>query len=93
MTDEEAMLLLRRPVDGNDDVGTVTTLEIKLLESLERLPLAIVQATAFMKQTSTSIQEYLTMFDSDKTKKKLLDWNMRDRYRYGNVSRQQAIAI
>lgn len=59
MTDEEALLLLRRPPQGKGDIGPGSEPEIELLECLKRLPLAIAHAAAFMRQTSKSATEYL----------------------------------
>ena len=44
--------------DSHDDVLS------KLVQQLERLPLALAQAAAFIQEESISVQEYVAMFDS-----------------------------
>jgi hypothetical protein len=86
MTHEEALLLLRRPVQGYSQIEAASDAEVELLECLERLPLAVAHAAAFMKQTSVSVNEYLRMFNSEKMQAKLLAWEFRDPNKYRNVS-------
>ncbi|KAG9253047.1 nucleoside phosphorylase domain-containing protein [Emericellopsis atlantica] len=60
ITDAEAMRLIRSTME--DDDITVGTTE-RLASRLEHLPLALVQATAFMQENGTSIEDYLQLLD------------------------------
>jgi hypothetical protein len=86
MTNEEALLLLRRPSQELDGVKPPSAAELQLLDCLERLPLAVSHAAAYMKQTGTTVNSYLRMFNSKRTQAKLLSWEFRDPNKYCNVS-------
>ena len=91
MTNEEAILLLRRPSQDLDVFKPPSDAELQLLDCLEQLPLAISHAAAYMKQTGISVNDYLRMFNSDRTQAKLLSWEFRDPHRYRNVSPTRAL--
>ncbi|KAG9250694.1 uncharacterized protein F5Z01DRAFT_693843, partial [Emericellopsis atlantica] len=60
MTDAEAMQLIRSTIE--DDNITIGTTE-RLASRLEHLPLTLVQATAFIQENGTSIEDYLQLLD------------------------------
>jgi hypothetical protein len=88
--DHEALRLLRslliQPTQGGSTVKEPSSRdEAELLECLERLPLAISHAAAFMQQTSKSVYEYLQMFMSERTQAKLLRFKFRGPGQYNEV--------
>jgi hypothetical protein len=91
MTNEEALLLLRRPSQELDVIKPPSDAELQLLDCLEKLPLAVSHAAAYMKQTGIAVDNYLRMFNSERTQAKLLSWEFRDPNRYCNVSSKRAL--
>ncbi len=58
----------------------------KMLDYLERLPLAIVQAATYIRQTHSTVQEYnLKLETSEESLAKQLEFEFDDRYRDSNV--------
>ena len=59
----------------------------KLLELLENLPLAIVQAAAYISETNTTVSEYITLFtESPEQEVELLDQEFLDQHRTGETN-------
>lgn len=84
MTRDEAKSLL---IAASGDTSAVEDTEIdQLLEELERLPLAVSQAGAYIRQTSTTIKEYLDRLMQGSKRWDLLEMNGFDRHRRPEVS-------
>lgn len=84
MTRDEATSLL---VTASGDTSAVEDTEIsRLLEELERLPLAVSQAGAYIRQTSMTIKEYLELLMQRSKRWDLLNMNGFDRHRRPEVS-------
>ncbi|KAF4333419.1 n-terminal acetyltransferase A auxiliary subunit [Fusarium beomiforme] len=80
MSSEEAVVLLGR--SRNEEVGDEEADEAReLLGDLQWLPLAISQAGAYMRTTSTTIQEYLSRLAEGKERWRVLKKTEFDRYR------------
>ena len=80
MTSQESWKLFQR-LSGQDDVEPSED-EDKLLELLERLPLAIAQAAAYIRKTKVSVQQYLKFFnESESRQSNLLSHEFQDAYR------------
>src|SRR3569833_111874 len=85
MTADEARTLFERVRDkkiDDDEAGDATT----LLDELERLPLAISQAAAYMRRTSTPINRYLSKLKKGKKRWRVLGETEFDRHRRPEVS-------
>ncbi|KAG0650465.1 Kinesin light chain [Hyphodiscus hymeniophilus] len=83
MTIEESRKLFQRKC-GWDDAGTCQQDKplLELLELLERLPLAITQAAAYIRKTKVSIRQYLAFLgESESRQSDLLSQEFRDLYR------------
>jgi len=81
MTDQEAWELLSSTC-GRSDVSQPSEEERELLRLLEKLPLAIVQAGAYMRKTKVSIQQYLKSFsESESRQSNLLSYEFQDTHR------------
>ena len=84
MEADEATTLLARVRDDKltlQEVGVDT-----LLKELQRLPLAISQAGAYMRRTSMSISEYLSLLAQGRTRWEVLKISDADRHRRPEVS-------
>jgi tetratricopeptide (TPR) repeat protein len=57
----------------------------ELIHKLDRLPLAISQAAAYIRRTSTTIQDYVEKLKKEKRRWKLLEESKFDRHRRPNV--------
>ncbi|KAJ4861943.1 tetratricopeptide repeat domain-containing protein [Trichoderma breve] len=85
MTPSEAKKLfesVRHNQRNNDDTKDVE----ELLEELECLPLAISQAAAYVKRTSTSVKEYVSKLKDGKKRWRILKQSQSDRHRRHEVS-------
>ena len=81
MTDQESWELFQK-LSGRLDLKEPSESEDKLLELLERLPLAIAQAAAYIRKTKVSVQQYLIFFkESEDRQSKLLSEEFGDIYR------------
>ena len=81
MTDQEARDLFRKLSVISDDV-TASENEDLLLDLLQRLPLAIAQAAAYIRKTKVSVQQYLKFFhESESRQSSLLSQEFQDVYR------------
>jgi tetratricopeptide (TPR) repeat protein len=81
MTDQEAWELFSSSC-GRSDVSQPSEEERELLRLLEKLPLAIVQAGAYMRKTKVSIQQYLKSFsESESRQSNLLSYEFQDPHR------------
>jgi tetratricopeptide (TPR) repeat protein len=65
----------------NDDTLAID----ELIHKLDRLPLAISQAAAYIRRTSTAVQDYAVKFNEEKRRWKLLEESKFDRHRRPNV--------
>jgi tetratricopeptide (TPR) repeat protein len=84
MDPKEACTLLER--SRNEKVGSDDVVDAeKLLEELQWLPLAISQAGAYLRRTSTPIGEYLSKLVEGKQRWRILKATEFDRYRRHNV--------
>ncbi|EHK40635.1 hypothetical protein TRIATDRAFT_226514 [Trichoderma atroviride IMI 206040] len=84
MTRDEATSLL---VAASGDASAVADTEIdRLLEELQRLPLAVSQAGAYLRRTSMTIKEYLELLMQGSSRWDLLKTNDFDRHRRPEVS-------
>ena len=82
MTDQEARDLFRK-LSGISDT-TPPENENILLEHLQRLPLAIAQAAAFIRKSKVSVQQYLISFhESESRQSYLLSREFQDVHRSG----------
>ncbi|KAL6804785.1 P-loop containing nucleoside triphosphate hydrolase protein [Trichoderma sp. SZMC 28013] len=79
MKSDEAETLLK--ITGNLEMGRETSEVIALLEELQWLPLAITQAGAYMRRTSTSAKEYSSLLVQSKRRWDILKANEFDRHR------------
>ncbi|KAH7159632.1 P-loop containing nucleoside triphosphate hydrolase protein [Dactylonectria estremocensis] len=84
MTLDEATKLLNmtRNNDQIDDVAETTS----LLEELQCLPLAVSQAGAYVRRTSTSVNEYMSMLSKGKQRWETLKDTEFDRHRRPNAA-------
>ncbi|KAL6828664.1 P-loop containing nucleoside triphosphate hydrolase protein [Trichoderma camerunense] len=80
---DEAETLLK--IAGSLEVGRGTTEVVALLEELQWLPIAITQAGAYMRRTSTSANEYSSLLAQSKRRWEILKVNEFDRHRRPNV--------
>jgi Tetratricopeptide repeat len=81
MTDQEAWELLSSTC-GRSDVYQLSIEERELLGLLEKLPLAIVQAGAYIRKTRISVQQYLKFFtESESRQSNLLSYEFQDTHR------------
>ena len=81
MTDQESVMLFRK-LSGGYNTKESSESEGKLLELLQRLPLAIAQAAAYIRRTKLSILQYLRMFkESEDRQWNLLSKEFEDAYR------------
>ncbi|KAK1837152.1 Tetratricopeptide repeat-domain-containing protein [Podospora conica] len=84
MEPKEASILLERSM--NQEVGSDEVVDAeKLLEELQWLPLAISQAGAYLRRTSTPIGEYLSKLAERKQRWRILKTTEFDRHRRCNV--------
>ncbi|KAM0451377.1 hypothetical protein ACHAO4_006052 [Trichoderma viride] len=84
MTRDEATSLL---VAASGDTSAVADTEIdRLLEELQRLPLAVSQAGAYIRRTSMTIKEYLDLLMQGSSRWDILKTNDFDRHRRPEVS-------
>ncbi|KAK0743223.1 prion-inhibition and propagation-domain-containing protein [Schizothecium vesticola] len=84
MDPKEASTLLER--SRNEKVGSDEVVDAeKLLEELQWLPLAISQAGAYLRRTSTPIGEYLSKLAEGKQRWRILKATEFDRHRRDNV--------
>ncbi|RFU74991.1 hypothetical protein TARUN_7273 [Trichoderma arundinaceum] len=77
----EELLMISRSIE----MDTVEEEIAILLEELQWLPLAITQAGAYMRRTSTSVKEYLSLLAQSKKRWSILKRNEFDRHRRGDV--------
>ena len=78
ISESKSLLFQKLGEDGHDDNDLT-----ELVEILENLPLALVQAAAFIQENSQSIGEYLCTYRrSDSSKTKLLSQNFEDSERH-----------
>jgi tetratricopeptide (TPR) repeat protein len=84
MTNDEAVLLLVR-LRNDSSITDAAGLDA-LLEELEYLPLAVSQATVFMRNTSMSIKDYLGLLSRSKSRWDVLKKSNYDRHRRPVVS-------
>jgi len=83
MASEEAVELFHGMCGISGD-KTPSTDEAELLDLLENLPLAIVQAAAYIRKTKVSIQQYRKLFsESTSQQTSLLSYEFEDNYRLG----------
>lgn len=80
---DEAENLLK--IAGSLEVGMEKTEVIALLEELQWLPIAITQAGAYMRRTSTSAKAYSSLLAQSKRRWGVLKTNEFDRHRRPNV--------
>lgn len=79
MTRDEATRLLAA---ASGDTSAIEDIEIHpLLEELQRLPLAVPQAGAYIRRTSMMIKEYLELLTQGSSRWDLLNMNDFDRHR------------
>ncbi|KAM0481513.1 hypothetical protein ACHAPX_003624 [Trichoderma viride] len=84
MTRDEATSLLAA---ASGDTSAVEDAEIdRLLEELQRLPLAVSQAGSYIRRTSMTIREYLELLMQGSSRRDLLNMNGFDRHRRPEVS-------
>ncbi|KAL7927444.1 hypothetical protein ACQKWADRAFT_3642 [Trichoderma austrokoningii] len=84
MTRDEATNLLAA---ASGDKSAVEDAEMnRLLEELQRLPLAVSQAGAYIRRTSMTIKEYLELLTQGSSRWDLLNMNDFDRHRRPEVS-------
>ncbi|KAI9896031.1 hypothetical protein N3K66_009100 [Trichothecium roseum] len=81
---DEAMTLLTRT--RNDESTAQEAGVTALLEELQRLPLAISQAGAYMPRTSMTASEYLSLLAQGRTRWEVLKMSDADRHRRPEVS-------
>ena len=82
MTDEESLSLFQR-LCGETHTDTASKVE-QLLNLLQKLPIAIAQAAAYIRRTKVSIQAYLRAFEeSERRRSDLLSEEFDDVYRSG----------
>ncbi|KAF8856400.1 FabD/lysophospholipase-like protein [Acephala macrosclerotiorum] len=82
MTTQESWKMFQR-LSGRDDMD-LSENEDKLLELLQRLPLAIAQAAAYIRKTKVSVQQYLQFFsESESRQSNILSQEFPDVYRSG----------
>jgi tetratricopeptide (TPR) repeat protein len=84
MTRVEASQLLARRIQKEALLNDEVVVD-KLLKTLTYLPLAIVQAVAFINNNSISISEYISLFDHTGTETELLSQQFEDTSRYREV--------
>ncbi|KKP03208.1 hypothetical protein THAR02_04682 [Trichoderma harzianum] len=77
----EELLKIARDLETNEEELETAA----LLEELQWLPLAITQAGAYMKRTSTSAKEYSSLLADSKRRWEILKVNEFDRHRRPNV--------
>ncbi|PNP54079.1 hypothetical protein THARTR1_05286 [Trichoderma harzianum] len=77
---EELLTIARNPETNEEESETAA-----LLEELQWLPLAITQAGAYMRRTSTSAKEYSSLLAESKRRWDILKANEFDRHRRPNV--------
>ncbi|USP82386.1 HET multi-domain protein [Curvularia clavata] len=80
----EARQLLARRTTKQELLNDEAAVDI-LLETLTSLPLAIVQAAAFMSQNNTSVSEYLSLLQSASTKSELFREQFQDPSTYRSM--------
>ena len=81
MTDQESVELFQK-ISGRSDTEEPSESEGQLLELLQRLPLAIVQAATYIRKTKISILQYLRIFkESEDRQSNLLSEEFEDAYR------------
>jgi hypothetical protein len=81
MTDQESLKLFRK-LSGRFGIERPSESEKQLLELLQRLPLAIAQAAAYIRKTKVSIEQYLRFFrESEDRQSKLLSEEFEDVHR------------
>jgi hypothetical protein len=81
MTDRESLKLFRK-LSARSDIQQPSESEKHLLELLQRLPLAIAQAAAYIRKTNVSIEGYLGFFrESEDRQSKLLSEEFEDAHR------------
>jgi hypothetical protein len=78
-------LTLFRSLSGSNVNARSSDSEDELLDILEGLPLAIAQATAFIRKTNISTKTYVKMLKSIADLPRLLDESYVDRYRESDV--------
>jgi tetratricopeptide (TPR) repeat protein len=80
----EARQLLARRTTGQALLNNKAAVDV-LLETLAGLPLAIVQAAAFMNQNDTSVSEYVSLLQHAGTKAELFSEHFEDPSRYRSM--------
>ena len=78
MSSEDALKLFETKLGGDDDSSDNADVAAELLVALELMPLAIVQAAAYIlrRKPRYSVREYLRSFrESDRKRTSLLDYN------------------
>ncbi len=83
MTDQESLRLFQR-LSGRSNTLEPSESERQLLKLLEKLPLAIAQAAAYIRKTKVSIGRYLTLLkESEERQSDLLSKEFEDVHRSG----------
>ncbi|KAL7792476.1 P-loop containing nucleoside triphosphate hydrolase protein [Trichoderma ceciliae] len=77
----EELLMIARSVKTNTEEAEISA----LLEELRWLPLAIIQAGAYIRRTSISVKEYLSLLAQSKKRWDILKVNEFDRHRRPNI--------
>jgi hypothetical protein len=78
MSSEDALKLFETKLRGNDNGSDNANIALELLVALEFMPLAIVQAAAYISRRKSrySVREYLQSFrESDRKRSSLLEYN------------------
>ncbi|KAG9235944.1 putative kinesin [Amylocarpus encephaloides] len=78
MSSEDALKLFETKLGGDDNGSDNANIALKLLVALEFIPLAIVQAAAYISRRKSrySVREYLQSFrESDRKRSSLLEYN------------------
>ncbi|UKZ77130.1 hypothetical protein TrVFT333_004848 [Trichoderma virens FT-333] len=78
----EELLTIARDLETNEEESETAA----LLEELQWLPLAVTQAGAYMRRTSTSAKEYLSLLAQSKRRWDILKENEFDRHRRPDMS-------
>ncbi|KAK7906415.1 hypothetical protein PG985_016421 [Apiospora marii] len=95
LTGTEGLEFIKKRVSDPDLLGA-DTLVARLLDMLTYLPLAIVQAVAFINRNGVSLQEYIDLFGTAvESESSLLREHFEDqtRYRIENGQKNNAVAI
>lgn len=88
MSDAEAIDLLQKGSRDPRDSAELSTRQAQshVIELLERMPLTISHAAAYMRRTGISLETYVTRLESKETKVKVLEKQLTGRYQHSDLT-------